>query len=71
MAIPSYRVTTTGEGEFTYFQRAEGRPQALKTWFYPANNFGVEFVYPKVAAMQIAAGEQEPVYAAETARSGR
>jgi len=68
MAIPNYRVQTTGEGQFTYFQRAEGLPQALKTWFYPANNFGVEFVYPKAEAVKIAQARHQEVYAAETAK---
>ncbi len=26
--------------------RPEGQPEALKAWFYPGDNFGVEFVYP-------------------------
>lgn len=68
MGIPNYRVETKGHGEFTYFQRAEGLPQALKTWFYPANNFGVEFVYPKAEAMKLAQARHEEVYAAETAK---
>jgi LPXTG-motif cell wall-anchored protein len=68
MAVPDYRVTTTGHGEFVYFQRAEGRPQALKSWFYPANNYGIEFVYPKVTAVQIAEASRQPVYAAESAK---
>jgi hypothetical protein len=68
IAIPNYRVQTTGEGQFTYFQRAEGLPQALKSWFYPANNFGVEFVYPKAEAVKIAEARHEEVYAAESAK---
>jgi LPXTG-motif cell wall-anchored protein len=68
MAIPNYRVQSKGEGEFMYFQRAEGLPQALKTWFYPANTFGVEFVYPKAEAVKIAQTRHEEVYAAETAK---
>lgn len=68
MAVPNYRVQTTGEGQFTYFQRAEGLPQALKTWFYPGNNFGVEFVYPKAEAVKIAQARHEEVYAAESAK---
>jgi len=68
MGIPNYRVESKGHGEFSYFQRAEGLPQALKTWFYPANNFGVEFVYPKAEAVKLAQARHEEVYAAETAK---
>jgi len=27
-------------------ERPSGQPEALKAWFYPGDNFGVEFVYP-------------------------
>ena len=67
MGVPNYRVTA-GEGEFVYFQRAEGMPQALKYWFYPANNFGVEFVYPKAEAVKIAQASKEEVYSAPSAK---
>jgi len=66
MAIPNYRPKTAGESEFTYFQRAEGHPQALKSWFYPSNNYGVEFVYPKAEAIQIAQARHEEVYMTES-----
>ncbi len=65
LAIPMYRVKPTDESRFVYFQRAEGRPQALKSWYYPAHNFGVEFVYPKAEAIQIAQISHENVFAAE------
>ena len=64
MAVPSYRPKSSEDLEFTYFQRAEGYPQALKTWFYPANYFGIEFVYPKAEALRIAEVRHEEVYAA-------
>ncbi len=68
MAVPDYRVTVAPEGQFIFFQRAEGMPQALKGWFYPVNNFGIEFVYPKVEAMPLAQTRHEEVLAAETAK---
>jgi hypothetical protein len=68
MAVPDYRVKVAPEGQFIFFQRAEGMPQALKGWFYPVNNFGIEFVYPKVEAMPLAETRHEEVLAAETAK---
>ena len=68
MGVTNYRVTA-GEGQFVYFQRAEGHPQALKYWFYPANNFGIEFVYPKAEAIQLAQASKEEVYAAPSAKA--
>jgi hypothetical protein len=29
--------------EFKFYGAIEGRPPALRTWFYPGDNFGVEF----------------------------
>jgi hypothetical protein len=61
LAVRDYRVFTKGHTEFTYFQRGEGRPAALKTWFYPGDNWGETFVYPKVQATELVAAAQEPV----------
>jgi hypothetical protein len=38
-----------------------GTPEAIKAWFYPGDNFGQEFVYPKAKATQLAQQEQRPV----------
>ena len=68
MAVPNYRVQVTDGSPFTYFQRSEGAPQALKDWFYVGNNFGIEFVYPKETAVRIAKASNEPVYSAPSLR---
>jgi hypothetical protein len=43
--IPDYRATTPDKAILQLQDEAEG-PQALKAWFYPGYNSGVEFVYP-------------------------
>jgi hypothetical protein len=63
VAVPNYRVRPAEQTEFTYFQRAAGHPQALKSWLYPGNNFGVTFVYPKAEAIVIAQETHETVIA--------
>ena len=68
IGVPNYRVTISDGAQFTYFQRAEGSPQALKMWFYPGNNFGIEFVYPREKAMMIAKTSREEVYSAPSAK---
>lgn len=68
MGIPDYRVDTAQHNEFVYFQRAEGAPQALKSWRYPGNSFGIEFVYPKAEAVQLAQARHEEVYSAPSAK---
>ncbi len=46
---------------FQYWEVAAGQPQALRAWFYPGDNFGQEFAYPKQEAVQIAAFVKTPV----------
>jgi hypothetical protein len=43
--VSDYRATTPDKAILQLQDEAEG-PQALKAWFYPGNNSGVEFVYP-------------------------
>jgi len=47
MAIPDYRVQVTGRSHFVMWETPEGSAKALKAWFYPGDNFGQEFPYPK------------------------
>lgn len=54
LAIPNYRLQPTGETQFGWWEVPAGQPRALRAWFYPGDNFGQEFAYPKTAAVQIA-----------------
>jgi hypothetical protein len=44
--IPGYRMETPGKVILQLEERPSGQPEALKAWFYPGYNSGVEFVYP-------------------------
>jgi hypothetical protein len=55
LAIPAYRTRVTGRTEFTWWEVPQGEPTALRSWFYPGDNFGQEFAYPKGKAFQLAA----------------
>jgi hypothetical protein len=61
LAIPNYRARATGKTVMTFKERAEGEPQALRTWFYPGRRLGEEFVYPKEKALELAKIVNEPV----------
>jgi hypothetical protein len=61
LAVPDYRLRTPGKPIITFTERAAGAPEAVKAWFYPGDNFGHEFVYPKTKAMQLAKANNEPV----------
>jgi len=54
LAIPNYRLQPTGKTVFTFWEMPPGQPRALRAWFYPGDNFGQEFAYPKVKATEIA-----------------
>lgn len=61
LAIPNYRLQPTGKTEFGFWETPAGQPKALRSWFYPGDNFGQEFAYPKNEATQIAAAVNKPV----------
>jgi hypothetical protein len=50
LAIPNYRLKATGKTVVTFRERPAGEPEAIRAWFYPGENFGQEFVYPKLRA---------------------
>jgi len=61
LAIPNYRLQPTGKTVFGFWETPPGQPKALRAWFYPGDNFGQEFAYPKSAAVQIAASAHTAV----------
>src|ERR1700733_4060564 len=50
LAIPNYRLQATDKTVITFNEGIEGRPEAIRAWFYPGTNWGEEFVYPKAKA---------------------
>jgi len=66
LTINNYRLNRTSNSVFKFTEeRAKGAPQALRCWFWPGDNWGQEFVYPKVQAIAIAETAKEPVLSAE------
>jgi hypothetical protein len=61
LTIPDYRLKPTGKTIITFEERAAGSPEAVKAWFYPGQNYGHEFVYPKVKALHLAKANNQPV----------
>jgi hypothetical protein len=61
LAINNYRLKPTGDTVVKFAERSGDNPEALKAWFYPGDNFGQEFVYPKQRAIQLAVIVKEPV----------
>lgn len=65
LAIPNYRLEVKGETQVNFYERPGNAPEALRAWFYPGDNFGQEFVYPKQKAIQLAQ-ESHQIVPAET-----
>ena len=61
LAIPNYRLQPTGKSKFTFWETPAGQPPAMRAWFYPGDNFGQEFAYPKNMSTQIAANAKAAV----------
>jgi hypothetical protein len=72
MAIPNYRLQPTDKTVITYSERPSGQPVALEAWFYPGDNFGQQFVYPKSVAEELSKlnNTQVPSTGSEQAYSG-
>jgi hypothetical protein len=67
LAIPNLRLKTTDKTVITFAERPANSPEALKAWFYPGDNFGQEFVYPKTRAVELVKVVKEPILAMPTA----
>jgi hyperosmotically inducible protein len=53
LAIPNRRLQPSGQTELGFYETPAGEPVALRSWFYPGDNFGQEFVYPEKQARSI------------------
>jgi len=61
LGISDERLQPADKTVITFEERAKGAPEAVKAWFYPGDNIGVRFVYPKQRAMEIARNSNENV----------
>lgn len=61
LAIPDYHLRPRSKPIITFEERAAGAPEAIKAWVYPGENYGHQFVYPKVRAMALAQANNQPV----------
>src|SRR5258708_5242714 len=45
-AIAAERIRPTGKTVLAMYEGSQGAPPALRTWYYPGDNVGQEFLYP-------------------------
>jgi len=61
LTIPDYHTQASDKTIIRFSETAEGGPPAIKEWFYPGDNYGEEFVYPKNRATQLAKASNQAV----------
>lgn len=61
LAIPDYKVTPPDKALFTFYEAPADQPPPIKSFFYPGDNYGREFVYKKGEAALIASASHETV----------
>src|SRR5262245_17398638 len=61
LAITAQRPKPADKTVITFEEHAKGAPEAVRAWFYPGENTGVRFVYPKQKAMEIGRSNNESV----------
>ena len=54
LAIPDYRLKPTGKPVIRFEERPSDSPPALKAWFYPGEEDGLQFVYTHDRATDLA-----------------
>jgi len=59
MGWNAYRVDAGDKQLFTVSQSQGNQPAALKYWFYPGNNFGLEFPVKMLASGQLAKSKKK------------
>lgn len=64
LAIPNYRLQPTDNSRFAFYETPPGTARAMRAWFYPGDNFGQEFRYPK-QLHQLAALTSVPAFPPE------
>ena len=65
-AMRAERVEPASTPEVRFMETAAGMPAAIKTWWYPGERSGYEFIYPKEQARRLAQGATQPVLTTQT-----
>ena len=54
LTISAQRPKPSNDAELRFLENPAGQPAAVKTWWYPGNSIGREFIYPKSQARRLA-----------------
>ena len=59
--IPAERLEPASSPEVRFMETASGTPAAIRTWWYPGERRGYEFIFPKEQARRLAMGASQPI----------
>jgi hypothetical protein len=62
-----YETSETEIRVYSFYEAEPGRAHPIRAWFYPGDNYGVEFVYPKTRALEVAKASGQHVMSAANA----
>jgi hypothetical protein len=63
LTIPDQRMKVTDTPVVMFNERPSGEAQAIRSWFYPDESYGFEFIYPKAQATKLAKENHSSVLA--------
>jgi hypothetical protein len=66
MTIMAQRPKASDVAELRFLETPAGKPAAVKTWWYPGNSIGREFIYPRAQARRLAMATNTTVLATKT-----
>jgi hypothetical protein len=66
LTINAIRPTPSDDAELRFLETPAGKPAAVKTWWYPGNTIGREFIYPKSQARRLAMATNTTVLASKS-----
>jgi hypothetical protein len=66
MTISAQRPKASDDAELRFLETPAGQPTAVKTWWYPGNTIGREFIYPKSQALRLAKATNSTVLSTKT-----
>ena len=61
LTINAQRPRPSDDAELRFLETPAGQPAAVKTWWYPGNTIGREFIYPKSQARRLAQATRQTV----------
>lgn len=61
LTINAERPRPSDDAELRFLETPAGQPAAVKTWWYPGNTIGREFIYPKSQARRLAQATRQTV----------